>query len=1407
VTRDTGLDADLTAWLEAARLGGLPAPTRKDRWQPLRAGVVNLWEFEAAEYWYARGWVQLTGRNESGKSSLMALTTLIPWLADTSSPNIDTLGRSGKRFRYYVEPTGTDGDRRSSDTSTNRGWLWVEYGRLRDGVPEFFTTLLFAEARAASTNVALQWCTAEGPRVRAGLELAPNRVVAHPRELAANGFLTHDTATAYKQHVARHLLGSTVERLEAAGKMLRVTRTPKLGAELQVAFVSDHLRTALPELDRAEVDALAAGWDQLDQLRADLDATREAVDAVDRFRTREWLPWVRAELRRHADRATRARTDFDRVTRDVREAEASVAALTDDDVRLSLEHEAAASAEDAARSAREELQESARYQDARARLDTLNRRRDDVRRLERHRDTLADGMAWAQRRAQAADAERQTQSSLAEQANASVGAARDLLAEAAVAAHVPVASGDVDLPLLEQRLRERRSAIGRARNLLRETTQADQAAARAEESAADRGGRADEDRARAENAWRAAEEQRSTLVTTVAAWAATLTPTRATSVVDGWIDGLPATVVNGQVPGRTLVDTVRGDWYEPIRRELDRGQADAARRRAEAQSAASEFATHIQQLVAAPVPEYVPPATWGRRARPEPSASGAPLWALLDPRQGVSDAELAGVEAALAAQGVLDAWVTPDGIFRPERDHNDTVLALAAQASEPDAGRWLADLLVRTDTHPELATPVEALLATVRLLGEHEPLPEAGWAVGVDGRWRAGGLAGRAGPQHDHAEWLGESARAAQRRRAIAELEAQRAEALDAARTAASEEAEASKSLDSLATRFATTPSDTPLRAELLRAYERTDVAERSAAEAEHAQARAADQRAVADRAAAALHDFCTDRSLPQDDDGLLAAVDAVNGAAGAAAHLRNAAQALQAADDALSSARERLAGLFDDQVRVEEQHAATVRELAGASAAVAALEATMGASDREVVDQLERLGAAQESARTKREGLADERRDVGTRLGRAQATLTTAEDSRDRATNERDAAYAAFRVLVDRGLAAEADVELPDVHASTVDRVREQLREVRRVVNPPRWPDDPEAQTREERRLYTRLTEQVHEVRTQLEARGRSLHLVAGDDDLPRVEVFVDASGVAYGPRDAATRLGQIYTELGTTYTARVQETLDELLGSTFLDHLRTRGVGAADALVSRINRVLADHPVVTTSTALRIVLEPAQEHDRVLLEALRGTMLANPDAAAHVREHLRTRVEAAKQDAAREGDADWRERLVTSLDYRNWFTVSLQRKVGAAGAWRPLTTQAFAEMSGGARAVSLMLPLVATLAALYEDMDGAPRPLWLDEAFDGLDAANRAMVMDLFGSFDLDVLLAGPNRLVNVRTVPAAALYQVVRAPAPMPGADLTLELWAGGNLTVVDLPTSWGPLPQATSADAGVSEEALW
>ncbi|MDR0285241.1 MAG: hypothetical protein LBI33_10195, partial [Propionibacteriaceae bacterium] len=346
----------------------------------------------------------------------------------------------------------------------------------------------------------------------------------------------------------------------------------------------------------------------------------------------------------------------------------------------------------------------------------------------------------------------------------------------------------------------------------------------------------------------------------------------------------------------------------------------------------------------------------------------------------------------------------------------------------------------------------------------------------------------------------------------------------------------------------------------------------------------------------------------------------------------------------------------------------------------------------------------------------------------------------------------------------------------------------------PRHWPDGPDEREVVVRRREGELIDAAVEARVPLEAGSRTLRVERDDHGLPRVEIIVDSSGTALGPREAEVRLQAIHAELETAYSARVQETLDELLGSTFLEHLRER-LGDAYSLVKRINAVLADHPVVTTQTSLGLQLEPVTPADKLMVEAIRGASLANPEVAAQVRHNLRQRVEAAKQAAQAEGVADWRERLASQLDYRQWLAVQLRRRIGRDARWAPLTTQTFAEMSGGARAVMLMLPLVSTLAALYGEMPGAPRPLWLDEAFDGLDAANRAMIMGLFQHFDLDVLLAGPARLVNVPTVPAAAIYQVVRAPAPLPGVDLVLELWAGGELVHVDLPVTLpGPAGRA-------------
>lgn len=1448
------LDEDLRDWHDAAVTGGLPSPARSDRWQPLRAGLVSLWEFEVAEYWFARGWAQLTGRNETGKSSLMALTTLIPWLGDTSTGNIDTLGEHGKRFRYYVEPTTSDGDRRDAEAATNRGWLWVEYGRIVDGRPQYVTTAAFAEARRASSHLTLRWCTATGSRVRAGLHLVVDGFVAAPKELLDNpGFQVHPRATDYRHWCAEHLLGSDTDRLEAVGKLLRVTRTPKLGERLNIGFVSEKMRDALPELERTEIDALATGWDQLEAVRADADAAREAASAVRTFLRRGWTPWAHARLRSSADVAAAARSAFDAVTRREREATNTLVQVQEQAERNAARASSARQGRDAETTALEELQASARYTDAAGRLQRL----EDARRTA---DVAKQAVTEADRRHAGAARRAAVDDEAAAQAQAEVEpaendrrAAADLVVrrlDDAGLSDQAQAVRDEDLARVDQGIRDRRAAMDDADRHHRAFATADRDAERAESEAAQAMQRADEARSAAQTALAAAQAMHTDLARSVAAWAATLEPTPDDALVDAWIADLPdrprpsladdsatSPASDGQpaAPGRqSLAAAIAHDWYEPRSARIAQRLAAARHRRQVATQAVRAVQGEIAELQAAPDLVYPSPPGWVRRERPEPGPAGAPLWWLVNPiadpaaahPDGGTHAASAGpgrpwslphIEAALAAMGLLDAWITPDGAYRRDRDGADVVIDLLGTPTDPtdttradDAASALSEVLEVSAASGKVGQQARQVLAQVTLvaastLTEADDLPataDRGYVIASDGRWRTPLLSGRAEPERQEAEWLGDEARRAARARRLEQLQTRLADAeaelTDA--TTAVDQADADRvRVDAAHSRR---PDEAPLLRALDRAADRQDEADRAQERAERADRQARTAREHADSARARLLEHAAEHRLPTTTDDLAALREALSELRADVQRLRYAISAVQAVRRTAEQARQRAQDsaehareLLDELQRHRDAADSTRTTLR-------ALEATVDADTRAVLEEVQRRRAEVARLRDRVDELQRQTVTIAETLGRAQSLLAGVAEERQRRTAERDAAFAGFRRLIDAGLAASARIELPNADSASVEAVRGQVAALREAVVITGWPDEQAAQQDHIEKTWSALVTEGEKTRTVLETRGRTLRRVE-DEDLPRVEVVVDSSGVLYAPHEAATRLERIRDDLGAAYDQRVHETLGELLGSTFIEHLRGHLV-AMRRLVGDINTVLRQHPTGTTRTALRICLDAREGATAGVLTALEeGTALLDESVSGAVREFLRGRVEGAREDAAARGEADWGDRLAVSLDYRQWFDVSLEKRSGDAGRWTALTPASYAGLSGGARAVMLMLPLVATLAALYGGMRGAPRPLWLDEAFDGLDSDNRAMVLDLLREFDLDVLIAGPGRLVNVPTVPAAAIYQVVRAPDPFPGADLTLELWACDTLTVVDLP----PATSRAAASATDQEPDLW
>ena len=161
-----------------------------------------------------------------------------------------------------------------------------------------------------------------------------------------------------------------------------------------------------------------------------------------------------------------------------------------------------------------------------------------------------------------------------------------------------------------------------------------------------------------------------------------------------------------------------------------------------------------------------PPVPHTRAAGVRDGRPGAPLWKVTDFAPGVSDVERAGLEAALEAAGILDAWVTPEGNLV-----DGDVIVVSGLA--PVAGPSCASLLVPAIDPDDLQAGVlreESVASVLSAIGREPGTAGTGrtWAT-TDGRWSNGVLSGAW--RKEQAGYIGEGAREAARRSRIESLE------------------------------------------------------------------------------------------------------------------------------------------------------------------------------------------------------------------------------------------------------------------------------------------------------------------------------------------------------------------------------------------------------------------------------------------------------------------------------------------------------------------------------------------------------------------------------------------------------------------------------------------------------------
>jgi uncharacterized protein (TIGR02680 family) len=1400
-----GMSAE--AWLAAAVGGGLPEASRS-RWQPLRVGIVSLWEYDDAEFWFADGRLVLRGGNGAGKTKVLELTTLMLLRGEIAPPVLDPFGSQHRTMRYNLLPTGeADDPRQPADSGL--GYAWVEFGRLDEtGQPLYFVCGMGARARRGTgTGGVTTWhfVTARRPGKDFTL-LSGGRAVEEKELKKIDAVFVPPSAAAYRARLASELFGLTAESYDNLTELLKQLRRPKLGERLHPVSLAETLRDALPPLAADEVTQLAEGWEHLDQLRKAVEQTEEAAAAVARFVRSGWRPWTRVVLRRRADAFASATTKLDDTTRDKRDAETTLRRAQQDvqtaEQRLDGAEQSRADRDTQLR----ELLESRSYQDAVKAAGRVEGLRREVNSLDgqlgsAHGRLERAKAATGRAREQAAGARKHAAGAEDKVRHASddlLGTAEPAGLVESARRHLP--DRDVDALTADHAVRAERFA--ELRRLRGEHANAERQAESSAE-AVERAARALRTAIAEETAAAGAvERQAEALQQEIRSWCNAAVVARCPDdQVEGWRDAVAElTVIDPEtgsvLPGQSVIESMRAH-VTAVRGDLTRHQEQTRLRRvplADRHEVVSATLADVRSRTEAPPPT---PELWLRRDRSAPDdGQGAPLWRCVDPVAPVDPDRLARLEAALAASGLLDAWlsVTGDLLTADGRLLADTQLLPRAAGRPPTA-----TLLEVLEPNVGCGVPVDIVRHALKRVGWFDRPPadvtgDGDW-LAADGTWRLGGLTGRAAPAGP-ASYLGAAAREAARQRDIRRLEAQVAD-LDARLGVLDQELDRiTAELTVLGNEERAIPTDAERAlgvtvATLAERARRRIVCEHDLRNEEE---RHSENLARRDTVWARFAEYAGAHRFPLHDlDSHGQALDAYRSrlerlAAGLEV-LAERRQAVETAEGVLAE-RERELAVADSEAT------AVSAELRQANLRLRTAEAALGADHREQLDRRERLETDVKQLNEEIKALRDALSDAREAAIRAEMTLNGHEERRAEAEQVRDDAMRALWAAVDAGLAEPAELPVPE--RRNVQAARELTAVARREITA-------RGEATDEDRTWRRCFQDLQDLRQKLLPNRDARVMDEEDEPIQRVAIFADPASGWQAPHHAARALTARAREQQDSYDAEQQRVLTTLLGSTFIEHLKDRLDYAAHTL-ARINDQLTRHPT-QHGHAVRILWreDPSDAEASAVVAALgRGYNQLGTERQDMVRSFLARKIDEARDEAA-DGATDWREQLAQALDYRRWLRLSLEYRSGPGGRWSPFDAAKHGAKSGGEKVVLLSQPLFAAAVVAYDAAaPAAPRWVWLDEAMTGMDTAIKASFMGLTVEFELDVMLTAHDEWCTYSTVPSVAVYDLARE-RHIPGVDALPYLWCGGTMTRVDVdrlgsaPATTRPRPEGLFAAA--------
>lgn len=1324
----------------------LPTP-RRSRWQPLRIGLVDLFHYDVEEFHFRDGRLLLRGNNGTGKSKVLALT--LPFLldGDLSPRRVEPDGDPGKRMEWNLLLGG------EHPHSERLGYTWIEFGRLDDGTGEqHFRTLLCGLKAVSGRGIARHWYAVTRQRVDHGsterteetfrLLDATGTALSRDRlaEAVAGHGMVYDQAKAYRRAVDEALFGLGEQRYAALVDLLIQLRQPQLSKRPNEAALSRALTEALPPVDQAVIADVAEAFRSLDEEKDELAAASAAERAASAF-LEHYRRYARIATRRRARLPRAEHSRYERVQRD----------LADDQERRTRAEEQRAAAE-ADISSLAERGERLRAQETALREAPEMR---DARELEH----AAQAVARTGQAAERARQDRQQADALHTKALGRLGTAENRLGtargrteeisahvrERAAAGHVVLPADDL-LPEPESRraVEEATDRVQRGLDHVQSRLEASERAAAEHRRASGRLDEAETDLALAaethgeaeENAARAGRALLDDVRERARAWKE-LAHSDATGLLDElqeWTRHL-----DGPYPARvraTRAHTARSGGLADQAAEAARATTELAARTAEARRELAALETGTGR-------EPRPPAT--RTPGLRETLPGAPLWRLVDFRDGLPEDGRAGLEAALEASGLLDAWVLPDGSALAVDGHD----VLLSPSNGPVNGPSLADVLCPAVDHGDAQAAVLDETTVTRLLAAIGLDAGGGattWAT-PDGRFRVGALTGTwAKPA---AAYIGEGAREAARRARVAALGVELASLREESENLAARSAVITARRRTLDAELADVPDESALTRAHALVSAAAETVSKARARYEGRATEVVEAAELAERAAAELAEAANDLGLPADRAGLTAVRHALGSLATALAALwpalREQADAARQVEDERAEAAEVQQRVVDLAERAEE----AAREAAAADERHRTLRSTVGAAVADLQRRLAETTEAQRICETGRKKAGQRHAQADREASRAEGRIEQLEKDLAEAVDARAQAIAALQRFTTTGLVA---VALPEVTAPASDdghwAATPAIAFARAIDSGLSSTDDTDAAWE---RVQRRLSEELKTLQDTLSRHGHSA-------SARMLEYGMVVDIVYQGRERAVPELAEaLATEVGELtriLSAHEREILETHLITEVAGTLQEL-IGAAERQVRDMNTELEERPT-STGMRLRLVWRASRKAPSGLAQArerLRQSADAwTPQDRAAVGEFLQAQIARQQSD---DGSGSWLEHLTAALDYRSWHEFGVERH--QHGRWVPATGPA----SGGERVLAMSVPLFAAASSHYASAGSphAPRLVTLDEAFAGVDDDSRAKCLGLLSAFDLDVVMTSEREWACYPQVPGIAIAQLSR------------------------------------------------